>query len=224
MSEEEKYVVLRRKYDNSELFRLLCYARNDITMKTLGRFLFRIRSYTPIPLIILLIIYARPSLFSFIIGFLIVVTGELLRIRAVGYVGATTRACTMGVARQLVTTGPYAYVRNPLYLGNFLLSLGICIIGRVYVPHVYWIILLFVLGYFIQYVPIILSEEFHLRQECGTVYEEYYAYVRRFIPRIRPYAHSSDHNFALRRALKSESRTFITIVLVVVLVMSRCFN
>jgi len=183
-------------------------------MKTLGRFLFRIRSFTPIPLIILLIIFAHPSRLSLIVGFIIAIPGELLRIWAVGYAGAATRTRSMGVARQLVTTGPYAYVRNPLYLGNFILSLGICIISGVY-----WMIPFFLVGYIFQYLPIILSEEAHLRKECGKTYNEYYADVPRFIPRIRPYANRSEHDFSLRRAIKSEKRTFVASVLVIVLMM-----
>ena len=189
-------------------------------MKTLGRFLFRIRSFTPIPLIILLIIFAHPSRLSFGVGFSIVILGELLRIWAVGYAGAATRTRSMGAARQLVTTGPYAYVRNPLYLGNFILSLGICIISKVY-----WMIPIFLVGYLCQYLPIIFSEEAHLRKECGKIYDEYYANVPRFIPRIL-YANPSlrsrpEHDFSLRRAIKSERRTFIAIVLVIALVMSK---
>ena len=185
-------------------------------MKTLGHFLFRIRSFTPIPLIILLIIFAHPSRLSFVVGFIIVIFGELLRIWAVGYAGAATRTRSMGAARQLVTTGPYAYVRNPLYLGNFLLSLGICIISSVY-----WMIPIFLVGYLCQYLPIILSEEIHLRKECGKVYDEYYANVPRFIPRIHPYTNCSAHDFSPRRAIKSEKRTFLAIFLVIALVMSK---
>jgi len=185
-------------------------------MKTLGRFLFRIRSFTPIPLIILLIIFAHPSRLSLIVGFIIAIPGELLRIWAVGYAGAATRTRSMGVARQLVTTGPYAYVRNPLYLGNFLLSLGICIIS-----DVFWMIPIFLVGYIFQYLPIILSEETYLRKECGKIYNEYYVNVPRFIPKIRSYANRSEHDFSLRRAIKSERRTFVAIILVIVLMISK---
>jgi len=185
-------------------------------MKNLGRFFFRIRSFTPIPLIIILIIFASPSPFSSGIGFIILMFGELLRFWAVGYAGAATRARSMGVARQLVTTGPYAYVRNPLYLGNFLLSLGVCIISGVY-----WMILVLLLGYILQYLPIILAEEDYLRKECGKVYDEYFISVPRFIPRIRPYKNSSQHDFAIKRAVRGERRTLTSIVLVTVLLISR---
>ncbi|HIE27346.1 TPA: isoprenylcysteine carboxylmethyltransferase family protein [Candidatus Poribacteria bacterium] len=185
-------------------------------MQTLGRLLFRLRSFTPIPLIILLIIFAHPSRLSFSVGFIVVILGELLRIWAVGYAGAATRTRSMGAARQLVTTGPYAYVRNPLYLGNFFLSLGVCIISGVY-----WMIPIFLLGYIFQYLPIILSEEAHLCQECGKIYGEYYVNVPRLIPQIHPYANRSEHDFSLRRAIKSEKRTFIAIVSVIAFVISK---
>jgi len=194
-------------------FRQLGFKKLTFDMKNLGRYFFRIRSFTPIPLIIILIIFARPSLFSFSIGFIILILGESLRFMAVGYAGSRTRSRSIGAARDLVTTGPYAYVRNPLYLGDFLLSLGVCVISGVY-----WMIPILLIGFTLQYLPIILAEEEYLRKECGEVYDEYFVSVPRFIPRIRPYSKPSQHDFSLNRAIKSEKRTLTSIVLVIILV------
>ena len=144
------------------------------------------------------------------------VAGELLRIWAVGYAGASTRARTLGAARDLVTTGPYSYVRNPLYLGNFLLSLGVC-----FIANVYWLIAVLVVGYFCQYLPIIALEEAYLLESCGSVYQTYREQVPRFVPLFRPYPEPSDHDFSFARALKSEKRTLTAIVCVVGLIFAR---
>ena len=104
-------------------------------IKNIGNFFFKIRSFTPIPFIFALLYFAEPLWYTVVIGVLFIAMGELLRIWAVGYAGASTRARTLGAARDLVTTGPYGYVRNPLYLGNFLLSLGVC-----FVANVYWLV------------------------------------------------------------------------------------
>ncbi len=182
----------------------------------IGNLLFKIRSFTPIPFIVALLYFAEPVGYTIVIGGLFIAIGEFLRIWAVGYAGASTRARTLGAARDLVTTGPYSYVRNPLYLGNFLLSLGVCLLS-----NVYWLVAVLVLGYFCQYLPIIALEEAYLLASCGSVYQTYREQVPRFVPQFRPYPNPSDHDFAFARALKSEKRTLTAIVCVVGLIFAR---
>ena len=138
----------------------------------IGHILFRLRSLTPIPFILVLIFFSRPVPFPIALGCLLIALGEWLRVWAVGYAGGSTRTRSLGAARDLVTTGPYAYVRNPLYLGNLLLSLGVCIFA-----DVYWMIAILVVGFLIQYIPIIRSEETYLLETCGDRYRAYCASV-----------------------------------------------
>lgn len=179
----------------------------------IGRLLFRLRSLTAIPFILIVIYFSRPTFTSVLAGGIPLILGELLRIWAVGYAGGTTRTRTLSAARDLVTTGPYAYVRNPLYLGNLGLSLGVCIIA-----NVYWILIVLLVGYFVQYLPIIASEEAYLRESCGATYETYYAAVPRFIPRLCRHTNPSVHSFSLSRALKAEKRTLTAIACVIGLI------
>lgn len=180
----------------------------------MGRLLFRLRSLTALPFIFILIYFARPTLVSLLVGAIPLIIGELLRLWAVGYAGGATRSRSLGAASDLVTTGPYAHVRNPLYLGNLLLSLGVCVIA-----NVYWMIIVLLVGYFIQYLPIIASEEAYLRDFCGAAYKTYYTAVPKFIPRLRSYATPSEHSFSFSRALKAEKRTLTAIVCVVGLIL-----
>ena len=182
----------------------------------IGRFLFRLRSLTPIPFVLVLAYFSRPTPISILIGITFLCIGECLRLWSAGYAGGTTRAQDLGVARNLITTGPYAYVRNPLYLGNLLLSFGVCLIA-----NVYWMIILLFIGYSAQYLPIIASEENYLREFCGSVYESYFASVPRFLPKIHRYANPSKHDFSISRALKSEKRTLTAIIAVVGLIVGR---
>ena len=145
-----------------------------------------------------------------------ILIGEFLRIWAVGYAGASTRARSLGAARDLVTTGPYSYVRNPLYLGNFLLSFGVCLVA-----NVYWLIVVLIIGYFSQYLPIIALEETYLLESCGQVYQTYRERVPRFLPRFRRYPNPSVHDFSWTRAIKSEKRTLTAIICVVGLIFAR---
>ncbi len=186
--------------------------------RKLGNFFFKIRSFTPIPFILALLYFAKPIFETTLVGILFIVIGEFLRIWAVGYAGGTTRATSLGAARDLVTTGPYSYVRNPLYLGNFLLSLGICIIS-----NVLWLIPVLIVGYIIQYLPIITVEEVYLLASCGSTYQTYQEQVPRFLPQIRPYPNQSDHDFSWARAFKSEKRTLTAIVCVIALIFTRRF-
>ena len=184
----------------------------------IGRVLFRLRSLTPIPFILVLILFSRPAPLPTVLGSLLIVLGEWLRIWAVGYAGGSTRTRTLGAARDLVTAGPYAHVRNPLYLGNFVLSIGVCVFA-----NVYWMIAVLVIGFLIQYTPIIHSEETYLLKLCGDRYRAYCATVPRLIPHPRPYALPSDHDFSLHRALKSEKRTLTAILCVLILIAAISF-
>ena len=74
------------------------------------------------------------------------------------------------------------------------------------------------IAFFLQYLPIILSEENHLRQQCGEVYEDYLKVVPRFGLRFQAYSNPSNHRFSLSRALRSERRTVMAISLVVTLI------
>lgn len=182
----------------------------------IGNLFFKIRSFTPIPFIFAMLYFAKPTWQMTTFGIFVLTLGECLRIWAVGYAGATTRARTLGAARALVTTGPYGHVRNPLYLGNFLLSLGVCLVA-----NVYWLIPVLVVGYMLQYLPIITVEEGYLLEACGAVYQAYQAKVPRFLPRLRPYPHPSAHDFSWVRAIKSEKRTLTAIVSVLGLIFAK---
>ena len=182
----------------------------------IGHVLFRLRSLTPIPFILVLIFLSRLAPFPLVFGSLLIALGEWLRIWAVGYAGGSTRTRTLGAARDLVTAGPYAHVRNPLYLGNFVLSIGVCVFA-----NVYWMIAVLVIGFLIQYTPIIRSEETYLLEACGDRYRTYCAAVPRLIPYLRPYGEPSGHDFSLPRALKSEKRTLTAIVCVLILIAAR---
>ena len=176
----------------------------------IGNLFFRVRSFTPIPFILALIYFAKPTLLTTSIGVFFTLLGELLRLWTVGYAGGSTRATTLGAARDLVTTGPYSHVRNPLYLGNLLISISICIIA-----NVLWLTPILIIGYLVQYLPIIAVEEAYLLESCGSVYETYHEQVPRFFPQFNAYQTPSTHDFSLTRAFKSEKRTLTAIVIVI---------
>ena len=120
------------------------------------KFFFDNRSYTPIPLIIAVLILAQPTWNTFLIGISISVVGELIRIRAVAHAGSATRTTSGAGGEELVMTGPYAFMRNPLYLGNFLMASGLCIAAWPWMP---WMLLLLFVLFVVQYAFIISLEK-----------------------------------------------------------------
>jgi protein-S-isoprenylcysteine O-methyltransferase Ste14 len=181
--------------------------------------LFNYRSYTPIPLLIAILILANPSPLSLAGGLVLVLLGESVRLWAVCHAGGATRTTSgAGAGAELITHGPFGYVRNPLYLGNFILSLGLCIMAWAWMP---WMLLIFVALFGFQYRLIVSLEEENLRKVFGQIYEDYLAQVPRFIPRLRPFREQAVTGMPWRRALKIESNTLLSIFFVMVAILLR---
>lgn len=173
---------------------------------TLGKFFFKYRSYTPIPFLIPLFLFGRPTLLTLIIGFLISASGELLRIWAVSYAGGETRTTKLG-ASVLVTQGAYAYIRNPLYAGNLLIYFGISIMANSLFPYLQIIGIAY---FYIQYHFIIKEEEEFLKNKFKDKYEDYFMSVNKLIPNFKPFDEKKQSKLKqnLKEAYRSEKRTF----------------
>jgi protein-S-isoprenylcysteine O-methyltransferase Ste14 len=115
---------------------------------------------------------ARPTRASLIVGAVVMIPGLVLRGLASGYVQKD---------RELTTGGPYAYTRNPLYLGSLLLAGGFAIAARSL-----WVVAIMLLMFAAIYVPVIAGEERYLRQHFPG-YDDYARHVPRFLPRLTPY-------------------------------------
>lgn len=182
--------------------------------------IFKYRSYTPIPFLILMIIFQKATVTSLIVGFIIVLIGEFFRLWGVSYAGSETRT-TGGVGgTYLVVSGAFAHLRNPLYFGNMLIYTGIGVMSMALYPYLLIIALLF---FFWQYQTIIKEEEAYLTKKFGKYYEEYAAAVPRWIPTFSKYKNSGIEQppFNLKAGLKSERRTLqaitVTILLLIIL-------
>lgn len=176
--------------------------------------IFSYRSYTPIPFLIVMLIFAKPTLWSLLIGFLIALVGELIRFWGVGYAGGETRTTGPVGGSKLVTNGPYAYVRNPLYLGNMLMYLGFGVMSMALFPYFQIIGLIY---FFVQYYLIVTLEEDYLSRAFPDEYALYIKHVPRFIPRLKRYEFASNFKFDIKEALRSERRTLQAFFLVVAL-------
>jgi len=122
-----------------------------------------------------------------------ILLGEWIRVWSVGIRDSNL---TLNI---LVTAGPYAYVRNPSYLGTFVIGLG-----AVVMSGLLWFIPIYIFLFFMGYQPMVLWEEDRLRKIHGGTYLRYKEKIRRWIPSITPYPHKSPHVFLFFKALKRE--------------------
>ena len=156
----------------------------------------------------LLAVCGRPSASSIALGLPLAFAGELIRCWAVGYSGVTTRNDVV-TAPKLVTAGPYAYVRNPLYLGNFLTAAGFAIAftgknSRLARRALAGGSLAAMAAIYATIVP---HEEEFLRATFGEAFERYCACVPRIVPRIVPLA-GAQGEWQADVIPRAESRTF----------------
>jgi protein-S-isoprenylcysteine O-methyltransferase Ste14 len=112
---------------------------------------------------------ARPTWRFLGLGAALIVPGLLIRALASGHVRKN---------EALATSGPYAYTRNPLYLGSLLIGLGFALASRSW-----WVVVVLIAMFFAIYVPVIRGEEKFLREKFPE-FEEYARRVPRMFPRI----------------------------------------
>lgn len=180
------------------------------------RFFFTYRSYTPIPLAIVIIVFSNPSWPLFGAGLLLILGGELFRFNAVRYAGGATRTTNVG-APALCTTGPYAHLRNPLYVANMIVYTGIALAAGS--EHVLYLLLL-TWGFFIvQYALIVSLEEDTLTNLFGADYQEYRTNVPAVFPRLTPWTKQDNYTpKSFKKTLKTEKRTLQNIFLILAVI------
>jgi protein-S-isoprenylcysteine O-methyltransferase Ste14 len=182
-----------------------------------GRVLFRFRSFTPVPVIAVLALLlwhsrAVPGPGGLLIdsaldalGLVVAMLGQALRFYTLGLVPEGTSGQGSALeATSLNTRGPYAHVRNPLYLGN----LGI-VLGLLLIAHHSWAYAIGLAFFFGEYFFIIRAEEQFLRGHFGERFDEFRRKVPRWIPRLtRAYPGALRTRFDLPRALRKEHNPF----------------
>jgi protein-S-isoprenylcysteine O-methyltransferase Ste14 len=175
-------------------------------MIKMGNIFFKYRSYTPLPFLLIMLLYINPNLFSILFGLSISICGEIIRIWAVSYAGSETRTTESAGGTNLVTQGPYSILRNPLYLGNILIYTGMGIMSNSLFPFLQ---ICGIIYFSIQYYFIIIVEENYLTNQFGEIYNVYRINVSRFIPGFKmiPEKINSNLEFDLNSGLKSEKRS-----------------
>jgi protein-S-isoprenylcysteine O-methyltransferase Ste14 len=127
---------------------------------------------------IIFLLFMHPSIRSLIIGGFFTLAGALLRIWAAGHIEKRVR---------LTRSGPYAYTRNPLYLGSFLMAFGVILAGQGY-----WLLPFFALFFFGVYLPVMRAEEHDLEHAYGMDFVEYARSTPLFFPKKPEHSEKSE--------------------------------
>ncbi len=183
-----------------------------------GQWLFRWRSYLPLAIIIIIIPAMRGfsypfglhiydldwEMFCLFISFF----GLFIRGYTIGYVPKNTsgRNTKHQIADKLNTKGIYSITRNPLYLGNFFMMLGVVMFVRCW-----WVTVIYILAFWLYYERIIMAEESFLKDKFGKEYEEYTNRTPVFIPNFGLWQ-PNEMSFSLRNVLKREYPGFFAVI------------
>jgi protein-S-isoprenylcysteine O-methyltransferase Ste14 len=177
----------------------------------LGGWLFRRRTWLPLPLVAALLGFPPASDAAgaslWIVGALIVAIGEGIRFWAVHHIGAISRTRSDRLG-PLVSSGPFALIRNPLYVGNILLWTGFAVSAQLV-----WLAPVIAVLLALEYHAIVRWEEGLLAQRIGEPYVQYAARVPRWLPSLSssPGAAPAGATFSWRETLFSERGTLIAI-------------
>lgn len=175
-------------------------------MSAIASKIFKYRSYTPIPFLLVMFFFANPNIWSIFIGLIIALAGESIRIWGVSWAGSETRTTGEVGGSFLVISGPFAHVRNPLYVGNILMYTGLGIMSFALFPYLQILGLFF---FYFQYKLIVQEEELYLEKTYGKDYENYRQNVPKFFPKLKAYKVDgmNQPEYILSKGLHSEKRS-----------------
>jgi len=177
----------------------------------IGGWLFRHRTSIPLPFaLVLVLVRVGEAPFAWTLvagGAVLTVAGELIRLWGVLHIGAISRTRSERLG-PLVDTGPFALVRNPIYIGNILLWVGFALTARLV-----WFAPVVVVLLGVEYHAIVKWEEQLLVARLGGAYSAYCARVPRWLPRIKGPGPYSGATQGWRATLFSERGTLIAIAL-----------
>src|SRR4030066_2368805 len=157
---------------------------------------------------ILLIVFARPHSTGLLIGLFLIFLGEMIRIWAAGHLQKN---------EVLTVTGPYAYVKNPLYIGSIFITAGFCILA----DNIYFLAAAFFMFCF-HYIPYKRKVEGdQLRKIFGDRFDDYDQNVPDYLPRWTPYS-NEDVSWQFKCFIENSEEGILLIILAgMILILSR---
>jgi protein-S-isoprenylcysteine O-methyltransferase Ste14 len=192
--------------------------------------LIRFKKFTPktaftllVGIVLVAIAEPNPAEAYYIVALCAIGLGEFVRLWAAGHLHKND---------ELTVSGPYAFVKNPLYIGTFLISVGMCVlaartpVGVIYIDYINWVLLgLFLLTFIAYYVPYKRKREGdRLRRIFGEAWDAYDQRVPDYLPKLVPYRPSDAPSVRWSWAAVCRNSEQWTAVAVTALVLAITFN
>jgi len=171
-------------------------------------------------LVALLVWLSRPTPLSVTVGFVFVALGEATRFWAAGHLRKTV---------ELITSGPYRYTRNPLYLGRLLIFTGVCIMAWLPREWYHGNLIVLVAGWAVFFLYYFRRKErvepARLRHTHGEAYERYFRAVPALFPTLKPYPEGASIGWSSERMLRNrEHWMVIGLALLTLLMLWRAYS
>lgn len=181
-------------------------------MARIGRWLFAHRGVVPVPLAVVAIVAARPVLAMALAGAVLVTAGLAIRLWGVAHIGPSSRTRGAEVV-PLVSSGPYRFCRNPLYVGNIVAWTGVGLLaGRG------WLAAVAALAMSVHYTLVVRWEEENLARKLGEPYVAYLARVPRWPTGQVARASGGEPDWLA--AVRGERSTWLAAAVVIALVLA----
>ena len=180
---------------------------------SLGNFLFRWRGELAVPFVAAAVALAQPVGPTFAAGLAVTVAGELIRIAALRHIGPKSRRTARSSSHTVVRSGPYGWTRNPLYLGNFVMTAGLLVAANRPL-----LLAAGVVAVFAHYWLIIGAEESALSKQFGDDYQRYLGEVPRLLPLPPKRRAGGPAPYGFGEIILPEMNTIVTFELAFVLV------
>jgi protein-S-isoprenylcysteine O-methyltransferase Ste14 len=172
-------------------------------MKCFSEVIIKYRAFVGIVCLIVVLVLAKPSNTSILIGFFLILIGMFFRAWSAGYINKD---------RELAKDGPYSLTRNPLYFGNFVLGAGIAVAS-----NQKWAYAIFAVYFLLFFTFLMRVEHKRMQNKFGREYEEMTKRTNVFFPRIGRVA-NANFNISFYMKNKEYRVLFYSLLVVAVLI------
>ena len=171
---------------------------------SVSKWVYRLRGYLVAPPLIFALFYPPYEMearFVWPVGIFLLVLGVAIRLWAQQHLRYRL------AHKSLTMTGPYQFVRNPIYLGNLFLCLGATVLSELL-----WFVPITLFYCFGIYSLVVRYEETHLSSKYGEPYDRYLAEVPRWFPKLRRVKNLGITNEYLKQAIIHEMHCFLLLL------------